>query len=568
MLRLKYVNGPSKLAFEERPSNQRKIAMPADYDFIIVGAGSAGCVLANRLTENGKYSVLLMEAGGSDKKLRIRVPIGYGFTYADPTVNWMYNARPDPGLDDRVIYWPRGRVIGGSSSINAMVYCRGLPQDFDGWVTSGAVGWDWSSVKAIYERTETKARFIAGSHQQRGDGPLWVSDETGQAHPVTGDFLQAAEEAGWPLTDDHNGNAPEGLGIYHNTARKGWRCSSSDAFLRPALKRRNLHLMCNVTVEKLSFEGKRATGIVYRRKGQQQTALAGREVILCAGAVNSPQLLQLSGLGPCDILQKAGVEIRQHMPEIGGGLQDHLAITYHYDSTVPTLNNQLSPLLGRAAAALQYLFTRRGILSLGINQCGGFVRSTPDAPCPDMQIYCNPATYSTGDGSAPQLDAEPGFILSFQPCRPTSRGRIDISSSNVSVPPDIKPNSLSTEADCDAVLRGGRLLRQLIETPTMARLIKRARQPDPAILEDGEMLQDFRQKASTVYHPTSTCRMGADAESAVLDSRLRVHGIGGLRVVDASAFPSITSGNTNAPTIMLAQKGSDLILEDIEQDGH
>lgn len=541
--------------------------MPANYDFIIVGAGSAGCVLANRLTESGKHSVLLVEAGGSDRKLRIRVPIGYGFTYTDPAVNWMYHAQPDPGLKDRVIYWPRGRVIGGSSSINAMVYCRGLPRDFDDWATSGASGWDWASVKPVYDRTETRASYEGRHHHLRRDGPLWVTDETGQAHPVTGDFLQAAREAGWPLTDDLAGEAPEGLGIYHNTTRNGWRCSSADAFLRPALRRGNLHLMRNVTVETLTFDGRRATGIVHRRQGRRERATANREVIVCAGAVNSPQLLQLSGLGPHSVLQQAGIETRQHMPEVGGGLQDHLAITYHYDSTVPTLNNQLSPLLGRVAAALQYLLTRRGILSLGINQCGGFIRSTPDAPCPDMQIYCNPATYSTGDGSAPQLDAEPGFILSFQPCRPTSRGRIDITASDVDTPPDIKPNSLSTNADCDAVLRGGHLLRQLIETPTMASLIKRARQPDPSSMNDNEILEDFRQKASTVYHPTSTCRMGANAASAVLDSRLRVHGIGGLRVVDASAFPSITSGNTNAPTIMLAQKGSDLILEDADRDG-
>lgn len=545
--------------------------MPAKYDFIIVGAGSAGCVLANRLTESGKHTVLLVEAGGSDRKLRIRVPIGYGFTYADPAVNWMYHTRPDPGLGNRIAYWPRGRVIGGSSSINAMVYCRGLPQDFEDWHAAGATGWDWSSVKPVYERTETKARHVNGKRHLQGDGPLWVTDEAHQAHPVSGDFLQAAREAGWPLTDDLNGAASEGLGIYHNTTRKGWRCSSADAFLRPALKRGNLHLITHVTVEALTFDGRKATGITYRdngrRDGRQHSVHANREVIVCAGAVNSPKLLQLSGLGPQAVLRDAGIDIRAHMPQVGGGLQDHLAITYHYDSTVPTLNNQLSPLAGRVASALRYLMTRRGILSLGINQCGGFIRSAPEAPCPDMQIYCNPATYSTGDGAAPRLDPEPGFILSFQPCRPTSRGRIDIASSNVDAPPDIKPNSLSTNADCDAVLRGGRLLQQLIRTPTMARLIKRARQPDPASLSDDEMLEDFRQKASTVYHPTSTCRMGVDAHSAVLDPRLRVHGIGGLRVVDASSFPTITSGNTNAPTIMLAQKGSDMILEDAKRDG-
>ena len=536
--------------------------MAGEYDFIIVGAGSAGCVIANRLSENGRYRVLLLEAGGTDRKLRIRVPIGYGFTYADSRVNWKYTAQPDPGLNGRVAYWPRGKVIGGSSSINAMVYCRGLPEDFNDWAAGGAAGWDWQSVRPVYERTETKARFKNGRYETRGDGPLWVTDEKSQAHPITRTFLEAAKEIGWPLTDDCNGERSEGLGIYHNNTRKGWRCSSADAFLHPALKRQNLRLLTGVTVERLTFDGNRATGVAYRDKSGAQTAKARCAVMVCAGAVNSPKLLQLSGLGPAEVLRQAGIAVRQDMPEVGGGLQDHVSATYYYDCTVPTLNNTLSPLHGRVAAALRYLLTRRGVLSLGINQCGGFIRSTADAPCPDMQIYCNPATYSTGDGSSPQLDSKPGFLLAFQPCRPVSRGRIDIASPDPDAAPQIKPNSLSDEADRAAVIRGAHLLRQLIESPTMSRLIARSRRPDPATMDDESVLEDFRNHACTVYHPTSTCRMGPDAKSAVLDPRLRVHGVDGLRVIDASAFPNITSGNTNAPTIMLAQKGADMILED------
>ena len=537
--------------------------MTAEYDFIIVGAGSAGSVLANRLSQSGKHTVLLLEAGGSDRKMRIRVPIGYGFTFADRTVNWMYHAQPDGGLNDRVVYWPRGRVVGGSSSINAMVYCRGLSQDFADWSVAGATGWNWETVKSVYERIETKASRDKQGLKTSGDGPVWITDESDQAHPVTGDFLKAAQEAGWPLTVDMNGVTAEGLGIYHNTTRHGWRCSSADAFLHPALKRENLRLETEALVQHLTFDGNRVTGVSYRRRAGTITAKARLEVILCAGAVNSPKLMQLSGLGPEHVLKSAGVAVLQHMPEVGGGLQDHLAVTYHYDSSVPTLNDQLAPLTGRVKAALQYALTRRGILSLGINQCGGFIRSDPDLPCPDMQIYCNPATYSTGDGSVPKLDRKSGFILSFQPCRPQSRGRIDIASSNADAPPEIKPNSLSTAADCDAVMRGSALLRNLIATPTMTRLIERPRQPDPATMKPDEVLEEFRQNASTVYHPTSTCRMGPDVQTAVLDHRLRVHGIGGLRVIDASSFPNITSGNTNAPTIMLAHRGSDLILEDI-----
>ena len=275
--------------------------------------------------------------------------------------------------------------------------------------------------------------------------------------------------------------------------------------------------MKNASVERLTFDGSRATGVTYRQNGHLVTITAGREVIVSAGSVNSPKLLQLSGLGPEDVLRSCGIELRRHLPEVGGGLQDHLAATYHYRSRVPTFNNQLGPLHGPVLAALRYLLTRRGILSLGINQCGRFIRSSAEAPRPDMQIYRNPATYSTGDGSKPRLDSAPGFILSFQPCRPASRGRIDIASSDPYVAPHIKLNSFTEEADCEAVRRGGRLLRQLIETPTMARLIESARQPDPASMDDKAVLEHFRETACTVYYPTSTYRMGADKAGGVLD---------------------------------------------------
>ncbi|MDA4846569.1 GMC family oxidoreductase [Hoeflea poritis] len=538
-----------------------------EFDFIIVGAGSAGCVLAERLTRDGRHTVLLVEAGGSDRKMRIRVPIGYGFTFMDRSVNWCYGTEPDPELGGRTAYWPRGKVIGGSSSINAMVYIRGLPHDFDDWAESGANGWDWQSVRPVFERTETKARRKNGRLQTNGNGPLWVTDEADQAHPVTRHFLEAAREAGWPTTADINGPEREGLGIFHNTTRKGWRCSSADAFLRPALRRGNLKVTSDAHVERILFDGRRAVGISYRVGERLEQARARREVIVSSGAVNSPKLLQHSGVGPADLLSGHGIDVHTDLPEVGGGLQDHLAVNYYYRSTVPTLNNQLQPWRSRVFAALQYALTRRGMLSLGINQCGGFIRSAPDRTRPDMQIYCNPATYSTGDGTKPQIDSEPGFLLSFQQCRPTSRGRIDIASNDPAEPPKIKPNSLTTNEDRDAVIRGARLLRQLVDTPTMKQLIRAPKQPDPASLSDEEVLEDFKARASTVYHATCTCRMGTSAENSVLDARLRVHGIERLRVVDASAFPNVTSGNTNAPTIMLAQKGADMILEDTQEAG-
>ena len=535
-----------------------------EVDFIIVGAGSAGCVLADRLTRCGRHSVLLLEAGGSDRGLKIRVPIGYGFTFMDPAVNWCYSTEPDPHLDGRSGFWPRGKVIGGSSSINAMVYCRGLPHDFDDWAESGATGWHWDNVHPVFERTETKVRRQGRQWQKTGDGPLWVTNEFDQAHPVARRFLGAAREAGWPVTSDLNGARTEGLGIFHNTTRKGWRCSAADAFLRPALKRRNLQVLSGALVERIEFDGRRASGIRYRLGDRQRWATARREVLVSCGSVNTPKLLQHSGLGPAPLLQGLGIEVTSDLPEVGGGLQDHLAINYYFEASVPTLNNKLRSWPGRVMAGVQYALTRRGMLSLGINQCGGFIRSTVDAPHPDLQIYCNPATYSTGGGKRPNIDPEPGFLLSYQPSRPTSRGRIDIASPDPADPPKIRPNSLSTNADRDAVIRGARLLRQLIDTPTIQDLIRTPRSPDLMTLDDDAALADFKQRATTVYHPTSTCRMGPDA---VLDPRLRVHGIDRLRVVDASAFPNVTSGNTNAPTIMLAQRGADLILEDTAAEG-
>ena len=536
-------------------------------DFIIVGAGSAGCVLADRLTRDGRHSVLLLEAGGSDRGLKIRVPIGYGFTFMDAQVNWCYSTEPDPQLNGRAGYWPRGKVLGGSGSINAMVYCRGLPHDFDDWAESGATGWQWDNVRPVYERTETKVRHRGKRLQKSGDGPLWVTNEFDQSHPVTGGFLEAAREAGWPITPDLNSDRCEGLGIYHNTTRNGWRCSASDAFLRPALKRQNLQVVTGAMVQRITFDGRRATGIRYSIGDKAQLATARKEVIVCCGSVNSPKLLQHSGLGPAELLNQHGIDVIADMPEVGGGLQDHLAINYYYESTVPTLNNTLRSWSSRVQAALQYALTRRGILSLGINQCGGFIRSTPDEPHADMQIYCNPATYSTGGGNRPTIDPFPGFLLSFQPSRPTSRGRIDIASPDPMEPPSIKPNSLSTNTDRDAVIRGARLLRELANTPTMNSLIRTRRAPDLMTLDDEGMLADFKARATTVYHPTSTCRMGPDASNSVLDPRLRVHGVERLRVIDASAFPNLTSGNTNAPTIMLAQRAADLMLEEFAAEG-
>jgi choline dehydrogenase len=533
------------------------------FDYIIIGAGSAGCILADRLSRDGKTKVLVLEAGGSDKRFWIKVPLGYGFTYSDPKVTWKYMTQPDPGLNARPAYWPRGRVLGGSSSINAMAYVRGLPHDFDDWEQAGAIGWGWNTVRRTYDALESHDEFAPdGQRHIRGTGALRVSDLSRQMHPFSARFLEAAQDLGWSTPPDMNAPGAEGLSYYRSTVRDGFRCSSADAFLRPALKRNSAHLETNAVVDRLVLDGTRVTGVRYRQGGTLKTANAKVEVILSAGAINSPQLLQLSGIGPASLLQSHGIQVVQDLPHVGQGLQDHLAITHHFAATEPTLNNRLGGVLGQLLAGVQYVLTRKGPLSVPVNQVGGFVRSEGAVNPPDMQVYCNPASYNPPVNGRPSLDKEAGFILSVQPCRPTSRGSISIASADPTEAPLIQPNSLSTHHDREEAIAACKLLRQIAETPTITRLTQTRRTPDVVGMDDDEMLENFRNRAATNFHPTCTCKMGHDAADSVLDNRLRVHGVQGVRVVDASAFPNVTSGNTNAPTMMLAMRAADLILED------
>lgn len=538
------------------------MAAVGEFDYIIVGSGSAGSVLADRLSADGQAQVLVLEAGGSDRRFFIKMPIGYGRTFFDERVNWKYETEPEAAIDSRRSYWPRGRVMGGSSSINAMVYCRGLPVDFDGWAQRGNVGWGWADVLPYFQRSER--RVDAQGHAAQG-GPLYVSDVSAQLHPLRRHFFAAAEEVGLPYSDDFNGLSPEGVGVYQINTYKGIRCSAADAFLRPALQRRNVHLMTQALVHRVLFEGRRAVGVEFERDGQVQTVRARREVILSAGAVNSPQLLQLSGVGPADLLQRHGIALVLDNPAVGGQLQDHLGINYYYKATEPTLNNLLYPLHGKLWAGLRYVLTRKGPLSVSVNQSGGFVRSQALSPSADTQLYFNPVTYSTApEGKRPLMNPDPfaGFIISFQPCRPKSRGRIDICSADPKVGPQIRPNYLSEPEDVAAVIAGGRLIQQMVRTRALRALIKDVIAPDLDGMSDAQILDDFRQRCGSVFHPVGTCGMGPDPRTSVVDGRLRVHGLDGLRVVDASIFPTITSGNTNAPTIMVAQKAADLILAD------
>ena len=531
-----------------------------EYDYVIVGAGSAGCVLADRLSADGSATVLVLEAGDHDRRLWINMPIGYGKTFYDERVNWKFSALPEPELKGRRIYFPRGRVVGGSSSINAMVYCRGLPGDFDDWARLGNRGWSWADVRPVYERFECR---VDADGVVAAGGPLFVSDVRKQLHPIERHFFQAAEQAGLPFTDDFNGPQPEGVGRYRINTRRGMRWSGADAFLRPALKRGQVQLHTAAMVDKLVFEGRRAVGVSYRREGMPMGARARRAVVLCAGAIQSPQLLQLSGVGPAQLLQRHGVPVLLAQEQVGANLQDHLAMSYYYKATEPTLNNALSTPWGKLRVGLQYLTTLGGPLSISVNQCGGFVRSHAGATQADTQLYCNPVTYTLAEsrtGTQIVPDKFAGFILCFQPCRPLSRGSVQIASAGVSDAPLIQPNYLSHPDDVLQALRGARLVQRLSHAAAMRGLIREPIAPALDDMDDAAMVDDFRARASTCYHPVGTCTMGPDARNSVVDADLKVHGLEHLYVVDASVFPTVTSGNTHAPTSMVAHKGADAIL--------
>ncbi len=533
------------------------------WDTIIVGAGSAGCVLADRLSAGGTRRVLLLEAGGTDRRLWVRIPIGYARTFRDPGVNWMYQTQPEAGLGGRSSYWPRGKVLGGSSSINAMAYVRGQPLDYDKWEQWGNAGWGWRDVLPLFKRSEHHV-WGAGPHHGAG-GPLHVSDITQQVHPLCASFIEAANTLGFPTTLDFNGASSEGVGIYQINTRHGLRVSSATAFLQPALRRPNLTLHQQSHATRILLQGRRAIGVEYRRGSQLLQAFARLNVIVCGGAVNSPQLLQLSGIGDAQLLGRLGIATVIHAPRVGQGLQDHLHITHSYRSNVPTLNDALYPWTGKVWAALQFALRRSGPLSMSVNQAGGFVRSDARQAAPNLQLYFNPASYTTRFLAARKTmnpDPFPGFSMSVHACRPSSRGSIRIASADPFHPPLISPNYLATEHDCVEALAGARLLRALAATAPLCDLIEAETLPGRDHASDAALLDDFRARADTIFHPVGSCAMGPDPASSVVDARLRVHGVEALRVIDASVFPAITSGNTNAPTIMVAEKGAQMVLED------
>ncbi len=531
------------------------------FDYIIVGAGSAGCVLADRLSADGRYRVAVLEAGPGDHYLWIHVPLGYGKSFYDKRINWAYQTAPDPGLGGRPDYWPRGKVLGGSSSINAMVWIRGDRLDYEDWERAGNPGWGWNDVLPHFRRIENN---VAGADAWRGvGGPVHVDDVSARAHPLAQRFVTAAEQAGLAFNADFNGPSQEGVGIYQTNTKGGRRMSAVRAFLRPAMRRANLEVLTRAHATRIVFEGRRAVGVEVMRKGQRRVLHARREVIVAGGAVNSPQLLQLSGVGPAALLRQFGIDVVQDSPNVGANLQDHLGINYTYRSRVPTLNQELGPWWAKLRAGANFFLRGQGPLSLSMNQGGGFVRTRAELDRANVQLYFQAiSTLEAKAGTRPLTspDPFPGFSIGLSNCVTTSRGRISIASADPFAAPRIEPHSLSTAEDIRDILDGLHLLRRIADTPAMREVILEELAPGPLVVTDAEMLDDFRKRCGTVYHPSCTCRMAPDISAGVVDGRLRVHGVGGLRVVDASVFPQLISGNTNAPVMMVASKASDMIL--------
>jgi choline dehydrogenase len=527
------------------------------YDFVIVGAGSAGCALANRLSANPKYSVALIEAGGKDTSPWIHIPVGYFKTIKNPALNWMYRTEPDPGLNGRALNWPRGKTLGGSSSINGLLYVRGQPQDYDHWRQLGNTGWSWQDVLPYFKRAEC---WEGGENELRGgSGPLTVS-RSNRSWPIVDAWVEAAQAAGFPYNDDYNAQDQYGVGYFQLTARKGLRCSSAKAYLKPIRNRKNLHVITNVLTSRVLFDGKRAIGIEGIRDGERVEIKARNEVILSAGAIGSPQILMLSGVGPGDQLGTHGIGVVHASAGVGKNLQDHLQARPVYKCSVPSINTRTRGLFNQAKIALEYAAKQSGPMTMAASLGTGYLKTRDELETPDIQFHIQPFSADNPTTGTHEFDA---FTASVLQLRPESAGEIRLKSAEPREYPEIHPNYLATALDQETIVEGIRVARRICRHGPVKDIITEEHAPGCAISDDDYdgLLNWARDTATTIYHPTGTCKMGNDA-MAVVDERLKVRGVSHLRVADCSIMPQIVSGNTNAPAIMIGEKASDMILED------
>ncbi len=526
------------------------------YDYVIVGAGSAGCVLANRLSADPSVTVALLEAGGRDSNPWIHIPAGYYRNILNPKITWQFGSGPEPHLGGRVINWPRGRVLGGTSAINGLLYVRGQARDYDIWRQFGNAGWSFADVLPYFKRAEHQERGADDLHGT--DGPLGVSD-VHMDNPVCDAFVKSCLAEGIPYTKDFNGPSQEGVGYYQLTNRDGRRSTTAVAYLRPIKSRQNLHVITNAEAQSIILDGKKATGVRIRRDGRPEVVKARREVILSAGAIGSPQLLQVSGIGPAAVLNAAGVEVRHELAGVGENLQDHYQARMVYEmSGRGSLNEVWHSRWLQVKTGLEYIFRRSGMLTFGAGVVGVFAKSSSDLEVPDIQFHFIPLS---GEGPGKGLHKFPGVIVSVCQLRPESRGYIRIKSPDPKVQPSIVSNYLEADIDRRVLLDAMKLARRVVARPPFADMTVREFAPGPSVKSDEQLMQFARDMGTTIFHPCGTAKMGRDPK-AVVDDRLRVRGLAGLRVADAAIMPTMTSGNTNAPTIMIGEKASDMIIED------
>ncbi|MGB8338141.1 MAG: GMC family oxidoreductase N-terminal domain-containing protein [Burkholderiales bacterium] len=526
------------------------------YDYIIVGAGTAGCVLANRLSADPEIKVLLLEAGGKDDWIWIHIPVGYLYCIGNPRTDWCYKTENQPGLNGRAIGYARGRVLGGCSSINAMIYMRGQKYDYDKWKTLGNNGWGWDDVLPIFKRSEN---YYKGADDMHGASGEWRVEQQRLSWELLETFREAAAQTGIPKTDDFNRGDNEGCGYFDVNQKRGVRWNASKAFLRPVMKRPNLRVITDAQVKKLRIENKRVVGVEYFQGAETHFAAAHIETILAAGAIGSPQILQLSGIGPAALLQQHGIPVAHDLPGVGENLQDHLQLRMIYKvKNARTLNTIANSISGKIGMGLDYAFRRRGPLTMAPSQLGAFARSDPSQTSANIEYHIQPLSL---DKFGEPLHSFPAFTVSVCNLRPTSRGSVRIKSPDPLAAPAISPNYLATDADKKIAADSLRLTRKIVSAPAMRRYSPEEILPGPATQTDLELAKAAGDIGTTIFHPVGSCRMGNDV-GAVVDARLRVHGIAGLRVIDASIMPTITSGNTNSPTLMIAERGSDMLRED------